>query len=188
MSIRNFRKAFTLAESLAASVILAVAVVGVSGALLAAQQQTRSSRQAHVLTMLARQLVERATSLPMQLSDGTSGVAGWPAISDANQYDTLDDFAGYTDSVDASAAFEQTGADASALVASGAEPVQLTASASAAGHACVRTITILYPTTFQGVAITHGQVAVVTVAVRLAGGATATLSQTVCKWTATRSN
>ena len=132
MSRNRRRKAFTLAESLAASVILAVAVVGVSGALLAAQQQTRSGRQSHVLTMLARQLLERVTALPVQLPNGTGGAAGWPNITYASRYDTLDDFAGYTDTVDASTAFEQTTIDASALVNSGAEPLNVSANTTAA--------------------------------------------------------
>jgi type II secretory pathway pseudopilin PulG len=189
MASLRFRKAFTLAESLAASVILAVAVVGVSGALLSAQQQTRAGRESHVLTMLTRQLLERVTAMPLVLSNGTTGAPGWPTVTDASQYDTIDDFAGYQDQVDASAAFEQSATDTSALVSSGAEPVSVdsTTLTAAAGHACTRTVTVSYPTTLYGASITPGQVAIVTVTVRRSGGASVTLSQMVCKWTSARS-
>lgn len=188
MQRRRSQKGFTLAESLAASVILAVAVVGVSGALVASQQQSGVHRRTHALTMLAQQLMERVTALPMTKDDGTTGVAGWPTVKDFKQYDTLDDFAGYTDVVDASPAMEIRTGNSALLTPSDVEPTPLTTSqaTAAAGAAVTREVAISYPTSAFGAAVNAGDVAVVRVTVRFGAKQSLMLTQLVCRWTSAR--
>ncbi|HEY7088535.1 MAG TPA: hypothetical protein VH518_10630 [Tepidisphaeraceae bacterium] len=102
------RSAFTLAESLLAAVVLAIAVVGISSALMASQQQSRAMADDAVAITLARQLMEEIAAVPVVLSDGTTGVSGWPTDTTRAHYDTVDDFNGYRDQLTVTLEREKT--------------------------------------------------------------------------------
>ena len=86
---------FTLAESLIASVVLALAVVGVAGTLTAAHRQTEMLERESQAIALARQLIEEIAAKPLVSSDPTPG---WSAGQhDRAMYDTVNDYDGYTD-------------------------------------------------------------------------------------------
>jgi Tfp pilus assembly protein PilV len=96
------RGAFTLAECLIASVVLAGAVLAVSAALSAAYQQTQGQAQTTQALMLAQELMEEIASRPLRLPDGTGGAAGWSAgVHDRRLYDTVSDYDGYSDDTSA---------------------------------------------------------------------------------------
>ena len=93
------RAAFTLVESLIASVVLAVAVVGISGTLAATYQQSRSQVAAAEATQLGRQLMEEISAKPFAVPPGSANnAAGWSA-GNANRatYDDVSDYHGYND-------------------------------------------------------------------------------------------
>jgi Tfp pilus assembly protein PilV len=90
------RRAFTLAESLTASVVLAAAVIGISGTLSASYQQSDSRDEATTGLLLARELMEEVASRPMDPS-GSTNASGWPTVTNRALYDTIDDYSGYTD-------------------------------------------------------------------------------------------
>jgi hypothetical protein len=82
---------------LLASVVLAIAVVGISGVLAASYQQSAVRGNTGTALSLARQLMEEVASEPMDppvLPDQP----GWSAgQTDRSRYDTVDDYDGYTD-------------------------------------------------------------------------------------------
>jgi type II secretory pathway pseudopilin PulG len=88
-------RGFTLAESLTASVVLAAAVIGISGSLSASYQQTAVHGDNASALDLARELMEEVAAKPFTVT-GTNA-SGWPAVTDRNLYDTIDDFNGYED-------------------------------------------------------------------------------------------
>jgi Tfp pilus assembly protein PilV len=91
-------RAFTLAECLIASVVLAGAVIAISAALSAAYQQTGGQVQTSQAVTLAQQLMEEIASHPLRLPDGSGGHIGWAdGCQDRRLYDTVDDYNGYMD-------------------------------------------------------------------------------------------
>ena len=90
---------FTLVESLIASVVLAVAVVGISGTIADAYQQSRQQVYAAEATQLARQLIEEISAKPFEVPAGSpNNAVGWSA-GNANRatYDDVQDYHGYND-------------------------------------------------------------------------------------------
>lgn len=65
-------RGFTLTESLIASVVLAVSVIGVAGALSVSYQNSEGLDQTGVATTLARQFLEQITALPYTDDDPSS--------------------------------------------------------------------------------------------------------------------
>jgi Tfp pilus assembly protein PilV len=89
---------FTLAESLIASVVLAAAVVGIAGTLAASYQQNTVRGNTTTALNLAQQLMEEIAAKPLELPAGQTNKVGWSAgQTDRRQYDTIDDYNGYTD-------------------------------------------------------------------------------------------
>ena len=84
--------AFTLAESLIASVVLALAVVGVATTIAASHQQAGALESDSVAVRAARQLMEEIAAKPLV---GTDATPGWPAQPDRALYDTVNDYAGF---------------------------------------------------------------------------------------------
>jgi prepilin-type N-terminal cleavage/methylation domain-containing protein len=86
---------FTLAECLIASVVLAIAVLGICGALTAATRQTEAMEvEAHCLSM-ARQLMEQIAACAFD-PPASNDHPGWGAANaDSWQYDDIKDFNGY---------------------------------------------------------------------------------------------
>jgi prepilin-type N-terminal cleavage/methylation domain-containing protein len=176
---------FTLAESLIASVVLAIAIVGVSGTITASQNQTASHETTSIAGSLARELMEEVCALPLKLPDNTPG---WPGnVTNRALYDTIDDFRGYTDTVTASVARTSTSSlgtfnsasPPSTVVASGIAPTPT-------GGQFTRQVTVTYPTTVFSASDASGDFAIVTVTVTGMGGAPVTLSRLVTKTNVTR--
>lgn len=90
-------RGFSLAESLAASVVLAIAVLGVSGVLIAGSENARAVDDSAVCSSLARELMEEIIALPFA-PPATGDVGGWSA-NNRNRftYDNVADFKGYND-------------------------------------------------------------------------------------------
>ena len=92
------RRGFTLAESLIASVVLAAAVIGIAGTLSASYHQSSVRGNLNTGLGLAQQLMEEVASKPLTAPNGTTDKPGWSSgQTDRSQYDTVDDFNGYTD-------------------------------------------------------------------------------------------
>ena len=92
------RRAFTLAESLIASVVLAVSVVGIAGTLAASYQQDTVRGNTTTAVNLAQELMEEIAAKPVELASGVTNKPGWSSgQTDRRQYDTIDDYHGYTD-------------------------------------------------------------------------------------------
>lgn len=89
-------RGFTLAESMIASVVLAAAVIGIASTLSASYQQSAVRGNTSTALALAQQLMEEIASKPMEVS-GTNQ-PGWSSgQTNRANYDTTDDYNGYTD-------------------------------------------------------------------------------------------
>jgi prepilin-type N-terminal cleavage/methylation domain-containing protein len=184
-------RGFTLAESLVASVVLAIAVVAVSGAIIASQKQSVMQEEDGSASMLARQLMEEVLSTPIVLSDGTSGQAGWPTVTDRSLYDTISDFNGYRDKVSTSTSHQMSTSGLTVASTGAKAPATVIAPAAATPQLLPqeykRSVAVSLPTTLFGAAVTAGDLAIVTVTVE--GGANGTkvqLTRLVSKVTYTR--
>jgi len=81
-----------------ASVILAVAVVGIAGMLAATYQQSKEQTSAAEATQLARQLMEEISSKAFEAATGDPVAPGYTAgNTNRAQYDELADYNGFTD-------------------------------------------------------------------------------------------
>jgi Tfp pilus assembly protein PilV len=98
LQIANRRAGYTLAESLIASVVLAASVVGIAGTLAASYQQNTVRGNTTTALNLAQQLMEEIAAKPVELASGLTNKPGWSnGQTDRRQYDTIDDYDGYTD-------------------------------------------------------------------------------------------
>jgi type II secretory pathway pseudopilin PulG len=95
--IRRRLHGFTLAEGLIASVILAIAVVGILTLVSSAASQAAVVRQDAAALSLARQLMERMAGVPFLPSAAHLGYSA--GNFDSATYDDINDFDGYTDTV-----------------------------------------------------------------------------------------
>jgi Tfp pilus assembly protein PilV len=93
------RCAFTLAEALIASVVLAIAALSIATALSACAQQSTAFDSDATALSLARELIEAVAARPFD-PPGSGDQPGWGAGSQTcDNYDDISDFAGYTDTV-----------------------------------------------------------------------------------------
>ncbi|CAN5695775.1 hypothetical protein BH09PLA1_BH09PLA1_30740 [soil metagenome] len=93
------RVGFTLVECLIASVVLAVTVLGICGALTAASRQSEAMEVDVRTLSLARQLMERIASCPFD-PPATNDQPGWGAgNTNSSQYDDVRDFSGLDDQI-----------------------------------------------------------------------------------------
>jgi type II secretory pathway pseudopilin PulG len=91
------RRGYTLFEAMLASVVLAIAVVGISSVLAASYQQSSIRGNTSTALSLARQLMEEIASMPLT-APVPPDQPGWSqGQKDRSQYDTVDDYDGYTD-------------------------------------------------------------------------------------------
>src|SRR5688500_16411008 len=99
ISLRALRAGgYTLAESMIASVVLAASVVGIAGTLAASYQQNTVRGNTTTALNLAQQLMEEIGAKPVELPAGQTNNPGWSnGQTDRRQYDTVDDYNGYTD-------------------------------------------------------------------------------------------
>lgn len=90
-------RGFSLIEGLAASVVLAIAVVGIAGTLIAAGANTQAASDAAIGNALARDLMEEisTTAFVPPASDDAAGFAG--GNTDRATFDNIYDFHGYND-------------------------------------------------------------------------------------------
>jgi prepilin-type N-terminal cleavage/methylation domain-containing protein len=92
------RRGFTLAESLIASVVLAIAVVSIAGTLTATYQSMSSSSETSEAVAMAQQLIEEIAAKPFAVPSGEVDNPGFPSgITDRSTYDSIDDYHGFTD-------------------------------------------------------------------------------------------
>jgi type II secretory pathway pseudopilin PulG len=168
-------KAFTLAESLVAAVVLAIAVVGVSGALIAAKQQTETQEEDAVAVTFGRQLLEEIASLPVRLSDGTTGLNGWPTVTNRNNYDTINDYNGYRDLITASYERERAASGSESFNGLSAKPPSsviepFNSIPTLTNWQYRRQVAVTYPTSVFGSTVSSGDLVLVTVTVTAASG------------------
>ncbi len=93
------RRGFSVAEALTASVILAVAVVGIAGPLTAAGEQARVSQENSTAAVLARELMEEIASKPLLDGGTTCHLGPETAAGETTRanFDSADDYHGYHD-------------------------------------------------------------------------------------------
>jgi len=92
------RGGFTLAESLVASVVLAMAVVGVAGTLTATYQSMSSSAGTTEAVAMARQLIEEISAKPFAVPATEVDNPGYlDGATNRASYDTIGDYQGYAD-------------------------------------------------------------------------------------------
>jgi prepilin-type N-terminal cleavage/methylation domain-containing protein len=89
------RSGFTLIESLIASVVLAIAVVGIAGAVGASYKQTGALDNDSVAIAMARALLEEAASKPFANSTASSKASA--GNFDRSTYTSIADYHGYHD-------------------------------------------------------------------------------------------
>jgi len=98
---RHRRRAFSMAEALTASVVLAVAVIGIAGPLTAASEQAQISQENATAVVLAKELIEEIASKPlMDGGGGTSNLGPETSSGETSRgtFDSADDYHTYQDS------------------------------------------------------------------------------------------
>jgi prepilin-type N-terminal cleavage/methylation domain-containing protein len=179
-------RGFTLAESLIASVVLAIAVVGVSGALIAAQKQSQAQEDDAVAVTLARQLLEEIASYPLKFPDGSTGATGWPTLTNKSSFDTVDDFNGYRDLVATSYERERSGNGTESFSSFSAKPSSTVIAPGASLDPLTawqyrREVSVTYPTSAFGATLSSGDLVLVTVKVSSATGRQLEISRVIAK-------
>lgn len=155
-------RGFTLIESLIASVVLAIAVVGVAGTLAASHAQAAVTEETARATALCRQLVEEIAARPLVASDVT---AGWPGQTDRASYDSIADYSGYTETN---------------------PPLMLGGASTGVAEGFSRCVTLTYPTTLFGQTVTAGDWVLISVTTRDDSGRSVTLNRLVAATTLIR--
>jgi hypothetical protein len=162
---RGGRRAFSVAEGLIASTILAIAVVGIAGPLGASSEQGKMVRERATALILARELMEEIASRPL-LDGGTTCRQG-PESGETSRalYDSADDFHNYHDSTKD---LRDLGGRALTFKDDGEY---------------TRNVTVEYRTSIGGTAASAGDFGVVTVTVTTPHKLTVTISRLLCKQT-----
>ena len=153
---------FTLVESMIASVVLAIAIVGIAGTLAASSAQTSALETNSVAVSLARQLMEEISSRPLVTSDSTPG---WPTQTNRASYDSINDYSGYSDT---------------------APVTMLAGDSSGVASGYTRSVTLTYPTSLFGTTVTSGDWVLISVSVRDPQGRSVSLNKLVARTTVTR--
>ena len=99
--LRRARRGFSVAEALTASVVLAVAVIGIAGPLTAASEQAEISQENATAVVLAKELIEEIASKPLMDGGGGSSHLGPETTSgetSRDTFDSADDYHAYQDS------------------------------------------------------------------------------------------
>lgn len=130
------RRGFTLAESLVASVVLAIAVVAIAATLTATYQSISAGAGTSEAVRMARQLIEEISAKPFAVpatETDNSGCSG--GNLDRRSYDTIDDYHGFTDT---STAIETLDGDTVAVGSAGggtfARSISITTGVRPTGH------------------------------------------------------
>ena len=163
--LQSRRSGFTLIESLIASVVLAIAVVGIAGAIGASYKQTSALDNDSAAVAVARALLEEAASKPFAASTASSKASA--GNFDRSTYTNVADYHGYHDS--------------SPFTTLGGGSVDL-------GTGYTRTVTYTVPAsvTVGGTTTSLSDFGRLTVTVSSPGGRDVTLSRLLSKVTYTR--
>jgi type II secretory pathway pseudopilin PulG len=102
---------FTLIEALIATMILAVATVGIAQLLAASSQQAAAMNRKATSLELAKQLMEEIAAHPVADALGAISLGHEIGETSRSQYDTIDDYHQYTDSTDNLTMFDGTPVD-----------------------------------------------------------------------------
>jgi MSHA pilin protein MshD len=94
------QQGFTLIEALIATLVLAVATVGIAQLLAVSAQQASTMRNQAVSLELARQLMEEIASKQVADASGNISLGHEVGETTRSQYDQIDDYNGYTDTSD----------------------------------------------------------------------------------------
>ncbi len=89
---------FTLMEAMIAAVVLAVAVVAVSQAIVAGQVQSHHARHIQRATMLAEEAIEWVLALPYDDPGGATSPGPESGETSRETFDNADDYHGFTQS------------------------------------------------------------------------------------------
>lgn len=95
------RRGLTLVEAMTAAVVLSVAVIAVSQAMVAGQMQTYDALHRQRAMALADALIEEIVRLPYDDPDGTTTFGPDPGESSRAQFDDINDFHGFSQSAGA---------------------------------------------------------------------------------------
>lgn len=184
MALRRRRSGFTLAECLAASVVLALATVGVFGAILASQAQVDAQEDDTTAVDLGTQLMEKVAVLPLNASDAT---AGWPSVTTTSSYDSIGDYNGYADTVTVPIRRTSTlSASGSFTTSSPTVTLVTSGTPTLTRQKYLRRVSVSYPTSIFGTTVTSGQFAIVKVSITGGGGANIMLSRVISNLSVTR--
>ena len=154
-------RGFTLAEALIASVFLAIAALGVAGAMNAAAQQAIQAKQSTGCQVLAKELMEEVASKSFTTQANPGHSSG---VLTRYTYDDMGDYDGYTDNTTA-----------------GIKTLQGTAVDLGDGATYTRTVSFDYRTTPGGSKVASGDFGLATVTVTSGGGASVKLQRLFSK-------
>ncbi|HEY8667517.1 MAG TPA: prepilin-type N-terminal cleavage/methylation domain-containing protein [Tepidisphaeraceae bacterium] len=157
------RGGFTLVESLIASVVLAIAVIGVAGVMGTSFKHVEALDQGMTAVSLAKQLMEEIAAKPFLDPVLKTAPLGHEAAETTRaSYNNIGDYDGYAD-------------ESSGLQTPAGTNVSL-----GTGQSFTRRVTVEYRATPGGAAASSGDFARVTVTVTCPDGQVTTLSQLMC--------
>lgn len=161
--INRRRAAFSIAEAMVASTVLAIAVVGIAGPLGAASEQTRVLNEHATALVLARELMEEIAAKPLCDGGTTCHLGPESGETDRSLYDSADDYNTYHDSTASlnNLSGQSEGFDASLVY--------------------TRDVTVEYRTSPSGTSATSGDYGLVTVSVTTPHHQVIKLSRLLCK-------
>lgn len=180
------RRGVTLMESLMATVVLAVAVVGVSGTLIASTKQSSDVDDSLVVKSMASELMEEVAAKPFA-APTSNDQPGWsPRNQDRSKYDNVADFSGYNDrspftslagrSIDPGTGFTYKRSVTFTYVSA---PVSSTSSSSSSGS-LIDIELGLGSTSTPATPLTSGDFAIIKVTVDSNSGQSVTLTRLIC--------
>jgi len=166
----GFRRGFTLAEGLIASVVLALAVGAIVTPISASYQQTRTVKQTSIAISMAQQLMDEILSKPFADPTDLSTTLG-PEADEPNRaaFDNIDDYQGYHDSTDPTAT--------DAIKLSGGQVVGWNSS-----DIYRRSVAVEYRASPGGAAVAAGDYVVVKVTVTMPHGQQVSVQRLVCQY------
>ena len=92
-------RGFTLAESLMATAVLALAVLAITQAIVSGQMQTYEALHDQRAVSLGEALVEEVLALPYADPEGAAGAGPDTGESNRSRFDNADDFEGFSESI-----------------------------------------------------------------------------------------
>ena len=167
----EFRRGFTLAESLIAVVVLTIAVGAMMGPLSASYQQTRTVSQTTTAITLAQQLLDEILSKPFIDPTDLSTTLGPEADEPSRAaFDNMDDYNGYHDSTNTNASDAMKTASGSTVAWNSSDTYS-------------RAVTMEYRATPDGPAVASGDYLVVSVTVTMPHNNKVTVQRIACRYT-----